>query len=206
MQDWRSISPDITDLRVACDRSELGNDVRDRRLRDPRQQMRPGDNEQRSIVVVDGVEVNPKGHQSREYLERRFDMLDAPLDRPWAETGQVDALANGDRSILMPAESPIRFWGFVEQDRSNGLRPRPQKDRGKRANWSVWAEQSSQFGIAEKPMSGAFRIMRIRQFQKRRNKRKGSARVSRCPMLVEIELLDVNHRKLTASPSAPAPA
>ena len=96
--------------------------------------MRTADDPKWSVALIHSVNVNSKRDHG---VSNRLGWLDVKLsvlDRPKPKARDFDPLDDRDRPILMPAERPIRFVGFVEQECTHCERSVVEKLRGNRAN------------------------------------------------------------------------
>lgn len=95
---------------------------------DPPKLMRAGGDQQRCIVRIDGVEMNPQGNKLGHQIGRRFDVMYAGLHGPVGKPGRVYPVSDCNGPILMPAERPVGRCALVECDRPYWLR-RPTAKR-----------------------------------------------------------------------------
>ena len=65
------------------------------------------------------VEVNANGEHPLKDINGRLHVRHPSLFGPRPKSWHVDALARGDREILMPHDFPIRGWCFVEEQRAD---------------------------------------------------------------------------------------
>ena len=119
-------------VRCMGDRGRIGPDVASRckafadyALRDDGIQIAFGDaappvrtpyNPHRRVVMRDIIKMNAQRHHRLDHIEWRLDMLNAVLDRPRSITRHIHPRSDCNRAVLMPAQSPVRCGGLVEQD------------------------------------------------------------------------------------------
>lgn len=84
---------------------------------------------ERSIVVINIVQMDPQGDHPGKHVERRCHMLQPVLDRPWTETRRVAPFRNAYRPVLMPAKRPVPCSSLIEQNRANWPAMRAQCPR-----------------------------------------------------------------------------
>jgi hypothetical protein len=88
-------------------------------LRDSGKAVGAGGDEEGGVVLAGVVEVEAEGEHPLQNLERRDDVVDAGFVRPVGEAGSVDAGADGDGAVLMPAQRPVPLGRFLEEDGSD---------------------------------------------------------------------------------------
>jgi hypothetical protein len=86
--------------------------------------------EEGGVVLGGIVEVEAESERPLQDLERRHNVVDAGFGRPVGEAGGVDAGADGDRAVLVPAEGPVPLGILVEEDRADGAGGRPEEMAG----------------------------------------------------------------------------
>jgi len=91
-------------------------------LRDASEAVGAGGDQERRVVGTHRVEVDAEREHALKQLNRRHHVVDAGLQGPVCEAGDVHALAHGDGTVLVPAEGPVPIKGFVEQGGANGAR------------------------------------------------------------------------------------
>lgn len=121
MDYWRRVEPDVALFREARMIAAFLNCNFKPRFFQPPQQMGAWGDKKRRIVDADVVEVNSNRYHPRQQIEWRNDVQQSRLHRPRTESRCFDPLTNGDDTVLVPIERPVRLIGLVEIDRANGL-------------------------------------------------------------------------------------
>jgi hypothetical protein len=78
--------------------------------------MRARDQSQRAVVLSAVIEMNADSEHSLENRSDRANMNDTGFARPWTPALDVELFANGNRTVLMPRNFPVRLWTLVEED------------------------------------------------------------------------------------------
>lgn len=78
--------------------------------------MRAGNHAKRAVVFFAIVQVDTDREHLLQNCRRRTNMDDICFARPWAPALDVKLFANGDHTVLMPGDLPIRFWILVKED------------------------------------------------------------------------------------------
>ena len=154
VKDGRGVEPDVAALRQAGVRPAAGDEGGDIGFGDAAVAVRAGGDQQRSIVCVDGVEMDAQGEHPIKQGLRRRDVLNAGLERPGAEARCADAGAYGDGAVLMPAERPVGYGAFVEEDGAYRFCGRALMGGGVAADRAGGAEHAGEGGQAGETQTG----------------------------------------------------
>ena len=103
---------------------------------------------------ADRIEGDAQGEHAREDFEWRDDMGDAILHGPVGEARRIDAGADGDGAILVPANRPVPRRRFVEQDRADRAGGGAE-DRSR--DGSGWLNQAGEAGDRLQARAGTIR-------------------------------------------------
>lgn len=77
-----------------------------------------GHDEQRAVGFIAVIQVQADGEHIGEHAHGRADVMDAGLDGPRAEAGNIDSFAHCDGGVSVPGDIPVRGSVFVKEERA----------------------------------------------------------------------------------------
>jgi hypothetical protein len=104
--------------------------------------VRPERELEAAVLNVGRVKMDAREHHTLEQLDRRFGVPDAGFVGPVGEVGCFDAIAERDDAILMPGQSPVISFGFVEGNDSNRPSAGKQLLRERFQSWRRFEQQA----------------------------------------------------------------
>lgn len=84
-------------------------------------------NLERRILHGHGIEVYPHGHHAFGNFERWLHVMQPLLYGPGSKTVNLCRALHANSAILMPAQSPVRAWRFVEGNSADDMGRSAQK-------------------------------------------------------------------------------
>src|SRR5436309_12886535 len=157
MQNRCRIEPNVSSIGETGDGSALSHNVVYRSLGNRTEAMRSGCNQQGSVCRRYRVKMDAKCNHPSYHVKRWCNVKQPALDRPRAETVNVDALRYCNGAILMPTKRPVCDRRLVEQDRSHGLTCLTEHRGCNRTHRAGGCDKRSENRISMKPHAGTLR-------------------------------------------------
>ena len=134
-----------------------------RRRVEPSAEVGTGNDSQRPLIGVPGIELKSERDHALQDPKRGPDVSNTRLDRPGPIIRDRNPRTDGDRQILMPGDCPVRLGGFVEEQAPDGKRCPPEGRRDDCVRRWVTCERADTRNVAEQipaRVNAAFAIER----------------------------------------------
>jgi hypothetical protein len=99
--------------------------------------MRARHNEQRRIIVAAIIKMCTDRNHAGQDVERRLNVNESRLYRPWTEPRNFTSCAHNNGAILVPRNRPVSLCGLVKDNRSHGTRDVAQQGRSESPNGTI---------------------------------------------------------------------